>query len=619
MNTAIQRIRLTFLINSIRERAPSAIFLFTFFSIAFYFSTYWAIPESRTLRLGLLIVTVVLGAIWAMISAGSFQLNFQRSYLLTAILAFVVVIAFNFLPINTSIPWRGDEDYHIIQITHLFYSVPGYIIIGLILLLFLFPPVVRQHPVTGLILGLLLLSLLMHYFRFARPFKAEGSYYLLRYPFVSYWFAAVVPIIAGYFGQAYYEWSYRLIPMISAAGIVWLILRTIPQRSIFTRMLIAISIATMPVLWYYATIYYLELPAILLMLWVTLNLEKVMKGNLSELKSDNVWIGLLLIGFIKETSIIFLVSLLILRGLYQVYKLFQTKEINTRVGGTNLIQFLVNEAIITLSVLFPLVYYLALRRFLINIDRTYAWAFSNLLDLSTYLTQLKAFILEYSLFFILFIAGIILLFYARQTLKASGLLFLFASVFVFFEADAKAFIGYSRFNLSFLPVILVVAAEAFKALSERWPKLLNAVLGLIILANLLISPIFPDGSKKPYWGIYGSDTSEHYYPYREVFQEIRSANREPVILVTGLWYGYFSDFYFKQMNWFPDIEYILVDEKFTPRDLSKVVTSEDEMKFTHVIYHVLENNQPLIVPDLANFIARPYCNMAHCLVLYTKQ
>jgi hypothetical protein len=140
---------------------------------------------------------------------------------------------------------------------------------------------------------------------------------------------------------------------------------------------------------------------------------------------------------------------------------------------------------------------------------------------------------------------------------------------------------------------------------------------LILAGNLLISPINSDGTKKPFWGNYNTDTSEHYYPYEETLKWIKDSDIHGSLLFTGLYYPYYFGFYFNKLNWYPVYKVIESEENRNEnRDILKMLAIGKEENYTFVIYHILGKEIPTFENDIGYAHKQVFCNMAHCLLVF---
>jgi hypothetical protein len=200
--------------------------------------------------------------------------------------------------------------------------------------------------------------------------------------------------------------------------------------------------------------------------------------------------------------------------------------------------------------------------------------------------------------------------------------FLLLTFFVsplFHAVDNINFAGYSRFNLFMVPALLAGSNVLIKMMSEH-QKIIGVTLAfLAVSVSLSISPIFPDGAKKPLWGNYLQDISEHYYPYSEALSWLKETYGDERILFAGLNYPYYFSFYFYQLDWHP--EYKVLDYSDANNEdaaLSRILASAEVDNFNIVLYHVLGKDIPQ-PQETSHFQQEKIIrNNAHLLVVYSK-
>ena len=144
--------------------------------------------------------------------------------------------------------------------------------------------------------------------------------------------------------------------------------------------------------------------------------------------------------------------------------------------------------------------------------------------------------------------------------------------------------------------------------------------GTFVVANLWMSPINWDGTKKPFWGVSMADTAEHYYPYREALTWLKTNHEDDRILFTGMHYPYISfAFYFGKLEWEPNHEIVLTEKTEDYRAvLSQALAQASADNFEVVLYQVAGNQIPQIA-DSHNFVQEKiFKNDAHTLVVFYR-
>ncbi|NMC60358.1 MAG: hypothetical protein GYA51_13390 [Candidatus Methanofastidiosa archaeon] len=148
------------------------------------------------------------------------------------------------------------------------------------------------------------------------------------------------------------------------------------------------------------------------------------------------------------------------------------------------------------------------------------------------------------------------------------------------------------------------------------------LLVVTITANIIISPINMDGTKKPFWGNYNYDTSEHYYPFDTAFKLLKQKQVNN-ILISDMTYPYYYKFYLSKYELTAKVK-----EKVTP--VNEVMSLEDAVTYATtkgydaVIYPILKDigkpdkDQEIeIEKDISGYKINKICNQAHCLLVMT--
>ena len=272
--------------------------------------------------------------------------------------------------------------------------------------------------------------------------------------------------------------------------LAWSFQKHITVSEIPLKLLLAFGMATIPVVFYYSSILYIEPPAILLMTLVCLDIKDLTHENAGKLTQNPNWYALILIGFIKETATPFLLCFLVCREIIQLQKWFTTEQ------EKPLASFLAVELRIIFSVLAPAFLYLYFRSDLTS-TRSYIPHLLNLFDPSIYPLIGRSLVEQFGPFLLFFLCGCILLITRRKYSILLCQLLLITITLVFYITDNKILIGYSRFDLSILPPILTVASMFI-----GWIFLQKHIVGIALVlsalvVNLIISPVYLDGTKMP--------------------------------------------------------------------------------------------------------------------------
>ena len=543
----------------------------------------------------ILLVIIGVGVLWSYVSAGDIQ---SSSSIKTCFLLGGLVLgvgALNYRALTSVIPWRGDESTFIVRTRDLMSRVPvEFAILASLFFALIVFAVARKS--TWMVVGSVLLEAYTIFGFFQNsPFKRIGAVLLLRWPYVNYWFYAFVPYVAEYVWDPNHEFLYRVIPLVSAAGLVWIVVRQLRGSSILVKCLVGFSIATMPIVFYYSSILYIEPLAVLLMVIVCFSADDLLRNDFKVIRHSPGWLALVLVGFIKETVVVFLLCFLACRSVFSLQGLLKRSDIDL----TNKIKsYLMSEVPVFFCVLYPYILYMAFRVYLIDIRggiRSYNPDLTNWFNPALYGITWHSFTVQFAIFFPLFIGGLLLLFWRKDYQLAVFILSVFIAVPLFYGLDTNSqpYIGYSRFNLYVLPPILVGSVAALNQIS-KWGKIWGVSLVCIaIVMNLAFSPIYLDGTKVPFWGNYVFDTSEHYYPYDQALLWLKNNHGSQRILFSEMFYNYYLSFYFAKFDWHPAYGVQLsarnADEAVA---LSNALSKADQGGFGLVLYQVKENFLP---------------------------
>ena len=302
------------------KKSSVSVLLASIFVLAFIITPYWMVPSTLIKRLIILVISLVAGGIWIHVSSASFSIQWELKKLFPFVLLLVSLLVINLKTLTSVIPWRGDEDYHIFVTLNLLDKFPKIagVLIPLLIIIFVIFTLIK--PKLGLMIGLLLSLWTMVIHFLLNPLHGIAD--LLRYPFFNYWFYAIPPLVTSLVTTPYREFLFRIIPFLSSATIAWMVYDQLPNKNQISRYFWGFAIGTMPLIFYYTSIFYLELPALVLMLFVCFNIKDLLNADYEHIKEIPAWYTLLLIGFIKETTIIFLLSFLAARYLfaYQKYR-----------------------------------------------------------------------------------------------------------------------------------------------------------------------------------------------------------------------------------------------------------------------------------------------------------
>ena len=593
--------------------------LASFFALAYLVTDYWNIPDAIPLKLIFLGGTILLAILWSGLAGNKARVEIKQSSWPYFLLLFAVIFILNFLPLTGDIPWRGDEDHHIRVTLHLYeeiFKIPWYDIVAILVTWGVILYLSWHKPKWAILVGTVSLALLIHFY------PEHSIFGVLRYPYINYWtyFLAMFP--GGLIFGPYHEVLYRIIPFLSVIALAWFWQRSLAPKQEPINLLWGLAIALIPSVYYYSSILYLEMPAIFLMTIVCLRSENLLTKSFPELKKDLGWYALILIGFIKETTLPFLLCFLLCRIVVTVWQrikgnkpILQTGEYKEEKARDSIGQTIKGELAVYFVTLLPIVYYLSFREKFAN-TRSYHMKFSHLLNFEVYKVLAQSFLEQFGIFVFLFIAGGVLLIIKKKYPSFFFYVVLILGYSVFYMLDQKIYIGYSRFNLFLLPPLLASAGFLIKEVHER-KKLVSYLLVVVIL----VSSIQRDGTKVPYWGNYLFDTSEHYYPVEEAVTWLKENEQHDSVLCTGMYYEYTFFFYARKVNWVPsksDIFLSDIENQDDALNLENALIEAERQDYNNVLFFVLGEDIPPMPEDSVYHEEQVFQNMAHQIVIYSR-
>ena len=590
------------------------------YSLGFIVTPYWMRAKTTPEMVLILASTIAIGGIWVVFSARDLIIQLKPihwGFFLTLLAGMIIL---NIRPLMVNLPWRGDEDIHFTRTLEL---VSATAIRWMIVLAIGFIATVMlawKKSKWSILPGTLSVAGVIAFTIIKNPLAGIPSFILLRYPYINYWFYALVPIAARLLNiNIYQEAFFRMVPFLSTFLLVWIFQSSLSGSKTFVTVLWGLAVANLPLVYYYSSILYLELPAVVLMLVVCMNIRSLLKDDYQTIRQNPAWYALILIGFIKETTLPFLIGFIGWRLIVQV----AGGRISLKAIKRSL-RNLWEEVRIALAVLLPIVFFLFLRGKLSQQSREFSFHLANLGKPIVYATILKSFYQQIGLLLgLLFVGSCIFLLFFKKEYSQTG--FYVALVFlypVFFAVDTLIYTGYSRFNLFVLPAVLAGVAILIRELMRYKKIIVTFAACAILVVNFWISPVNLDGTKKPLWGNYLTDTSEHYYPYRAALEWLKSNNGQNPVLFAGLYYPYDFDFYFGQLDWKPAYYPQLMAKYLYSNslNLSQAVAEADADHINIILFQVLGNNKTAVIPTVGSFHEeKTFINQAQALVVYRRK
>lgn len=524
------------------------------------------------------------------------------------------IIVLNYRALNSVIPFRGDETLHIERTLELVRRMPFIetLVIVILFILFVLSGIKKQKLLP--LIGLLITACVISFFLGRNSFEdiEQTPAFFLRYPFINYWFYAILPKLVSRISSPYHEALYRIIPILSMIGTAWVFQKKSDISNFLNAIAWGFAVATIPLIIYYSSILYIEPPAVLLMTIVCLDINNLLHKDGQDILHTPSWYALILIGFIKETTVPFLLCFVAIRLIVQLQS-WSKRSIKDK----TLVSLLAREIGITFSVLLPAFFYLYFRATIIP-TRRFSPQILNLFDPTIYPLIIQSFVDQFGLFLFFFIGGCILLLRNQECDSLVCYLAMIVSTLAFHILDSKEYIGYSRFNLLILPPILAGSIKFVKWATKEKQSLGVILVFAAIGINLLLSPINLDGVKEPYWGNYINDTSEHYYPYQDALLWLKNSQTNQRILFTGLDFYYPFQFYWNKLAWKPKRASIVSEDIGSEQlTISSILKTAESENYDIVVYRVL--GKDLVLPQETNgFHANVIKNSAHSLIIFYR-
>ena len=115
----------------------SSILIFIFY-LAYILAPYWRLSPSTLTTCVLFIITTGFGFLWSYWASNHFQIRINKNVWFTFVILFFIIGLLNYRALTSVIPWRGDEEYHILVTLQLVDLIPfGWIITFVLLFSFL--------------------------------------------------------------------------------------------------------------------------------------------------------------------------------------------------------------------------------------------------------------------------------------------------------------------------------------------------------------------------------------------------------------------------------------------------------------------------------------------------
>lgn len=582
-----------FIFDSINEIKKERIFLllFAFWCLAYVYVPYWNSPQTVTFKIASIIFLFAFGLFWAYQASSYVKLHFKPRQKLFPVILGVMIYIVNYRPLKADIPWKGDEDYHINSIIalskyigiifryvldllqkNIFFLPLAVILSVMILRSFLCRHRCSSYKKIAVLFSLSLFPILGIVFSQAHSLESI-TWHALRYPLIQKWFS-----LFFVFPEMYEDIAlYRLVPFLSVILLAWFLFYKFYEelKKKWSSLFLSFTFSTIPLLYFYSSLLYLEMPIVLLMTICLFDLKSLISLKYNELLTKPSWYCLLLISFLKETVLVFLVIIIGARLIYQVK---QSHSLNRRF---KIILYELKGCFLVLS---PFFIYLVFRLCFLDY-RHYGMEFHNLINLSNYAVLINALFDQFGLFLIIGAAGFLTLLRKDKYIFVVITMLLVGTV-CFFIADG-IYIGYSRWSLFLLPILLFTGFN-FVLLLKRYYHI--GIIVALAVSNMALCPIHIDGVRLPNWGSPRIDLTERIYPYEEAIKWLSSEGNSDHLLVMGHYYPYYGlSFYCNKYKFYPRIE----EWKFGPGRLD----THAELYWLNTFFRMYSDIKNESIPD----------------------
>lgn len=619
------------------DKKTITIVLFFIFSLSFLFSPFWVLFSNSFSRLFAFIIISCLGLSWSYLNGHKIifpKLNYYRWPFLIILLIYLLI---SYAGLNIDLAWRGDEDLYIGKalLWCIYFLAAGLAVswwhwlIGFFVLITttLYKKLRKYRAYFVLIGGSLLLGIKgVPFFEEAFGYAVKVADNLLVYPTFTRWLT-VIPLLIPFSAQTLLQESiFRLPAFLSVLLCGYYIFYKLQLKSLSLRVLFTLAVLTIPTLLFYNSILYWEPLLLLPMILVFFNIESLLKLPHHRLKGSLFWYALILLGFLKDTAFIFVLTVILLRGIVQLITLV---KLIREEHFTDAIKKIKDEIIVCFSALLPIILYMFFRSFFEISEsigyRAYIFNYRNLIQPYCYWVFFRSFFEQFSIVFILSIPGFFILLFSKKKLQVIFCLLVLVLSMFFFLGDSLSWIGYARFNLVFLPLFLyltIISINKFVVCFDKKYFLSLSAALIIIFIHLFFSPVNYDGSRCDSWGTLLDPTESSFYPYRKTIKWLADNQVVGPVALVGHRYHYRYDFYLKKYG--SDLKIIdLVKKDLSTVSLKKELISDiHSLRKNQVPYVVFHNNynfvRDILLAD-GYVLEKTFSNQVNNLELFVYQ
>jgi len=599
-----------FIKDSILEIKKEYLFcvLFVCYCLTFLYPGFWGFFKTPFLKVSCFVFLYIFGVFWAYRSTDTLRVNFSFRIIYPYFILTGLMFIVHYNPMHADISWRGDEDLHFLEITHLAEYLYEYSIVflsrvferktlGVFILSFLCFLLLRRKLKGGRLIGVLIFSVVCLgpvCISVIHPCSPEFLQRSIQYPWLSRWIGLFFTWGAVFDSEAFY----RMLPFMSSIFLTWFLYTRFMmklQNSILS-LISAFTIATVPSLYYYSSVVYLSIPEVVLMIVCLFDIDALLHMPFDKLVKRPSWYCLILTYFFKETALISIIIIFIIRFIIQMGMFSSVRD---------RIKVVMSEARIAILLTGPFLAWFVLRLYFWVPDETYG-GISNITRMFNpynYSVVFTALCNQYGLLFIAALIGMIVM-YLKKDRKTAIVMFslLFGIFFVFTCFKNYIYLGTSRWYLQAAPCIVVSSVYLISSIRNRY--FCAGVLGLIFMFNVILLPIYPEGVRIPNWGSPTADATDYTYPYRDAIKWLSQEDLEDDLLVTGHYYiynglyFYLNKYYRAQRRILRTKNFYFGDEKFDEAEefkrLRRFFIEYDRRHKTHppvetILYHSVNN------------------------------
>jgi len=630
----------------VKRQHVFALFLGIFY-LSYVFPPYWNLFGGLQYKLIAAILISVSGALWAYWVSGDLVLNKRRVDITAFILIAAIMLSFNWRAIHSDIAWMGDEDYHISTVLTLgaflnklptkdFFHLGDIRIkltlfalaLSVFLLLYNYRKNISAYLRSAAIYSLATLPIICIFIITILSNKYLNSLMkdALRYPYLQKWLG-----FAATYNGVYNDELYRLVPFLSGVLLCWYVYQYLTKHNKYRPISFALTlcVASIPLSVYFTSILYMEMPAVLLMTVCVLNIDSLVKHDFRILKKEPCWYCFLLLGFLKETTVVFTVIVLSARFIYQSMRHFRNKDDRRRI---------IKGYTVYPLALFPAAFYIIIRMSF-RFQKHYGGIeqLTRIIDPANYVFLINALVTQYGIIMVIAVIGMMWLLLGKERKKAMLLALIFLATLIFFMVfRPMSCMGLPRWNMMVMPIVLYFFLRYIVSLNT----FMRVVISIAILAfNVAMYPLHLDGSRKPNWASVRTDYYEYTYPYDEAIDWLCWYNRTHHILVMGHYYHYnglqfyFNKHYGKRGHMMPNLmELYYGNERFDKKEeilrfhaffhgYNNGNVADNVYKADTILYHSVNN---IILDDNILYgnvfkIAKKFSNEENSLYVLFKQ